>query len=94
MKRGAPAAVAMGVDQRIDRRVDAGLRQRRDNQLRASIRDSDRVCQCCIAQPPQTPKCGQIGAMRSGLALSTVSKFRRSGWPGAGSTVTVSPGSV
>ena len=32
MERGAAAAVAVGVDQRVDRRVDAGLPQRRDDQ--------------------------------------------------------------
>ena len=93
MKHGAPAAFAMGVDQRIDRRVDAGLRQRRDDEPAFPFAIAVRL-QCCIAQPPQTPKCGQTGAMRSGLAFSTVSRCRRSGWPGAGSTVTVSPGSV
>ena len=83
MKHGAPAAFAMGVDQlvRPARRCRPAPAPR--PQARASIRDSGRSAQCCIAQPPQTPKCGQIGAMRSGLALSTVSRCRRSGWPGA-----------
>src|SRR5580700_3609904 len=40
------------------------------------------------------PKCGQIGAMRSALGLSTRSNCRRSGWPGMSSTSTVSPGSA
>src|ERR1700686_5213055 len=40
------------------------------------------------------PKCGQIGAMRSGLGLSTRRSCRRSGWPGMVSTSTVSPGSA
>src|SRR5580692_1190973 len=40
------------------------------------------------------PKCGQIGAMRSALGLSTRSSCRRSGWPGMFSTSTVSPGSA
>src|SRR5580700_3982942 len=38
------------------------------------------------------PKCGQIGAMRSALGVSTRSSCRRSGWPGMFSTSTVSPG--
>src|SRR5579862_7249073 len=40
------------------------------------------------------PKCGQIGAMRSALGVSTRSSCRRSGWPGMSSTSTVSPGSA
>src|SRR5580698_1198314 len=40
------------------------------------------------------PKCGQIGAMRSALGVSTRSSCRRSGWPGMLSTSTVSPGSA
>src|ERR1700722_7091078 len=47
-----------------------------------------------MAQPPQTPKCGQIGAMRCGLSCVTRSSRRRSGWPGTGSTSTISPGKV
>src|ERR1700722_12967758 len=47
-----------------------------------------------MAQPPQTPKCGQIAAMRCGLSCSMRSSWRRSGWPGTGSTSTVSPGKV
>ena len=62
--------------------VDAGLAQRRRRPDRASTRDRRAVCQCCTAQPPQTPKCGQIGAMRSALGISTWSSCRRSGWPG------------
>ena len=42
---------------------------------RASRRDSDRAAQCCTAQPPQMPKCGQIGAIRSGLGCSTRSEM-------------------
>src|SRR5580658_9117352 len=40
------------------------------------------------------PKCGQIGAMRAALGVSTRSSCRRSGWPGMLSTSTVSPGSA
>src|SRR6202023_1036119 len=40
------------------------------------------------------PKCGQIGAMRSALGVSTRRSCRRSGWPGMVSTSTVSPGSA
>src|ERR1700720_22402 len=40
------------------------------------------------------PKCGQIGAMRAELGVSTRSSCRRSGWPGMLSTSTVSPGSA
>src|SRR5580698_5392484 len=40
------------------------------------------------------PKCGQIGAMRSALGVSTRSSCRRSGWPEMLSTSTVSPGSA
>ena len=39
MKHGAAAAVAMGVDEVVDRRVDAGLRQRGRRRGRASRRD-------------------------------------------------------
>ena len=46
---------------------------------RASRRDRRSASQCWIAQPPQTPKCGQNGAIRSGLARSTLSRRRRSG---------------
>src|ERR1700674_633388 len=38
---------------------------------------------CWSAQPPQIPKCGQIGAIRSGLAAST---SIRAAWPLPGST--------
>src|SRR5580700_6479903 len=40
------------------------------------------------------PKCGQIGAMRWALDVSTRSSCRRSGWPEMLSTSTVSPGSA
>src|SRR6202035_6066256 len=40
------------------------------------------------------PKCGQIGAMRAALGVSTRRSCRRSGWPGMVSTSTVSPGSA
>src|SRR5581483_3810094 len=38
------------------------------------------------------PKCGQTGAMRSGLACAILSSCRLSGWPATASTSTASPG--
>ena len=58
----------MGIDQRRDLAIDAGLRQRRRPRDRASRRDRRSASQCWIAQPPQTPKCGQNGVIRSALA--------------------------
>ena len=38
------------------------------------MRDSGAASQCCTAQPPHTPKCGQIGAMRSALGRCDVNQ--------------------
>ena len=60
VQRDAAAAEAMGIDQRRDLAIDPGLRQRRDHEfaLPGAIASAS---QCWIAQPPQTPKCGQNG---------------------------------
>ena len=67
---GAAAAFAVRVDEIGDRRIEPGLPQRLDDEI-ALPRAIRSVSQCCTAQPPHTPKCGQIGAMRSALGLST-----------------------
>ena len=84
MEHDAAAAVAVRVDQLADRRLDAGLPQRFDDEVALPGAVGARSSQCCNAQPPQTPKCGQIGAMRSALGFSTLRRCRRSGWPGTG----------
>ncbi len=78
----AAAAGAMGVDQRRDLAGDARPAPACRPRSCASRRDRRSLCQCWMAQPPQTPKCGQNGSIRSGLAGSTASSRRRSGWPG------------
>src|ERR1700722_5506583 len=47
-----------------------------------------------MAQPPQMPKCGQIGAIRCGLSVSTRMTSRPCGCPGALSPPTASRGSA
>ena len=91
---GAPASLAVGVDEIVDRRVEPGLRQRLDDQL-ALPGAIARRGQCWSAQPPQIAEMradrrDAVGARDVDLDRDA----RRSGWPGHGSTSTVSPGSV
>ena len=82
MEYGAPAAIAVRVDEVGDRRVEAGLPQRFDDQIALPRAIMRRSSQCCTAQPPHTPKCGQIGAMRSALARFDAQKLAPVGMTG------------
>ncbi len=65
MQHRAAAALAMRVDDRIDRRDQPGVLQRLDDEIALPQQILARVDQCCVAQPPQMPKCLQIGVTRS-----------------------------
>ena len=82
VKHRAAAAFAVRVDQVVDRRVDVRPAPARRRRGRASRRDSAPRLQCCSAQPPQMPKCGQIGAMRSALGASTLQQMPAVGMAG------------
>ncbi len=90
----AAAALAMGVDQVIDRRVEPGLRQRLDDEralpvaiARASPNAAARSRRRC-RNADRSARCAR------GSRSSTLTRRRRSGWPGHASTSTVSPGSA
>ena len=68
MQRDAAAADAMCIDQRRHLAFEFRLPQRLDDESVLPGAVARPVCQCWIAQPPQTPKCGQNGVIRSGLA--------------------------
>ena len=93
MQYDAPPSFAVRVDDIPDLGRDAGLGERGDDEI-ALPRAVAAHFKCCTTHPPHTPKCGQIGVMRSWLASSTRSRRRRSGWPGQSPTSTVSPGSA
>ena len=93
VKHRAAAAVAMRVDKLGDRRLDAGLAQRLDDEaaLPCAVGSGRPMLQRAAAADAEIE---EIGAMRSGLGFSTARSWRRSGWPGQSSTSTRSPGSV
>ena len=75
--RPPPAAQRHGPDL-LDLGIEPARLAGRPRPARASSRDRRRCSMCWSAQPPHAPKCGQIGAMRSGLASSTSSRPARS----------------
>ncbi len=91
--RGGGRRHARRSDRRPARRCRLGAAPRRRG--RASRRGRARSAQCCSAQPPQTPKCGQIGAMRSALGCFDGEELAPVGMAGHSARLRrVSPGSV
>ena len=93
MERRAPAPVAVGVDQFVDRRVEPGLRERLDDEAALPVAIA-RGVQCWVGQPPHTPKCGHNGLDALGARALDPQEMAAVRMAGNASTSTISPGSV
>ena len=94
VEHGAAPPLPVRVDQVADRRIEPRLPKRLDNEAAFPVAVARKVPVLGLAAAADRRSADRPAAMRSGLALSTRSRCRRSGWPETGSTSTISPGSV
>ena len=94
MEHRAAAAVAMGVDQIVDRRVEPGLRQRLDDEAALPVAIARGVPVLHRAAAADAEMRADRRDALGARGLDARADAARSGWPGQASTSTVSPGSV